>query len=255
MKHWTRDLRGQRVWFVGASSGIGAATARLLAERGARVAITGRRTKLLEEVAGDQMAVVPVDVTDAAAMRRAATTVEQELGGIDTVVWCAAYWEKSDALHWDAHSFARHYDVNVLGLNNLLAATLPAMVESGRGHVVGVASVAGFRGFPGAEAYGSTKAALIALLESLRASLWTRGVRVTTVAPGFVRTELTAVNDFPMPFMIDVDRAAASIVRGIERGRLAIVFPWPMAALMTMARYVPTRWWSARFGKAASRAS
>jgi len=248
MRHWSRDLRGQRVWFVGASSGIGAATARLMADRGASVAISGRRGALLEEVAGDRMAVVPVDVTDAAEMRRAATTVAQALGGIDTIVWCAAYWEKSDAVRWDAHSFARHYEVNVLGFNNLLATTLPAMVENGRGHVVGVASVAGFRGFPGAEAYGSTKAALIALLESLRASLWTRGVRVTTVAPGFVKTELTEVNDFPMPFLIDVDRAAASIVRGIERGRLEIVFPWRMAALMKLARYVPVRWWAARFG-------
>ena len=99
--------------------------------------------------------------------------------------------------------------MNVLGLNDLLAAVLPGMVDRGRGHIVGVASVAGFRGLPGAEAYGSTKAAQLILLESLRVSLCTHGVRVTTVAPGFVRTELTAVNTFPMPFMIDVDRAAA----------------------------------------------
>ncbi len=251
MTSWTRDLAGQKIWFVGASSGIGAETARLLADRGAEVAISGRRTELLEAVAAGRMSVVAVDVTDAGAVATAAQEVAQALGGIDTVVWCAAYWEKSDATRWDADAFARHYDVNVLGFNNVLAAVLPGMVDRRRGHVVGVASVAGFRGFPGAEAYGSTKAALIALLESLRASLWTTGVAVTTVAPGFVRTELTAVNDFPMPFLIDADQAAASIVRGIERGRLEIVFPWRMALVMKLARYVPVRWWAARMGKAA----
>jgi NADP-dependent 3-hydroxy acid dehydrogenase YdfG len=249
VKHWTRDLPGQKIWFVGASSGIGAATARLLTERGARVAISGRRRDLLTQVAGDRMVVAPLDVTDREAVRRVASEVADALGGIDVVVWCAAYWKQSDATQWDADAFARHYEVNVLGFNNVVDATLPAMLERGRGHLAGVASVAGFRGFPGAEGYGSTKAALVALLESLRASLWTRGVRVTTIAPGFVRTELTAVNQFPMPFLIDLDQAAASIVRGIERGRLEIVFPWRIATLMKLARFVPVRWWAARFGR------
>lgn len=252
MKSWTRDLRGQKIWFVGASSGIGAETARLLTERGAEVAISGRRVELLEAVAGGRMVVAPLDVTDPGAVASVAREVARALGGIDAVVWCAAYWEQSDPRHWDAQAFARHYEVNILGFNSVLAAVLPVMVERGRGHVVGVASVAGFRGFPGAEAYGSTKAAMIALLESLRASLWTRGVRVTTVAPGFVRTELTAANDFPMPFLIDADRAAAAIVRGLERGRIEIVFPWPMALTMKLARLVPVRWWAVRFGRNAA---
>jgi short-subunit dehydrogenase len=135
--------------------------------------------------------------------------------------------------------------VNLLGLNTLLGAVLPGMVERRHGHVVGVASVAGFRGLPGAEAYGATKAAQINLLEALRTSLARSGVRVTTVCPGFVRTEMTAVNSFPMPFIIEADEAARAIADGLQRGRTEIVFPLPMAILMKAARLVPVRLWAA----------
>jgi short-subunit dehydrogenase len=152
---------------------------------------------------------------------------------------------------WDAASFARHVELNLLGLNSLLGAVLPGMVERGAGHVVGIASVAGFRGFPGGEAYGATKAAQIALLESLRASLLRDGVRVTTVAPGFVKTALTDVNEFPMPFIISAEKAGRSIARGLERGQMEIVFPFRMAVAMKLARLVPVRWWAVLYSRAA----
>ena len=133
------------------------------------------------------MTVVPLDATDRDAVRRAAAEVTEALGGLDVVVWCAGYWKQFDAAQWDPEVFARHVEVNLLGLNNLLAAVLPQMAADGRGHLVGIASVAGYRGIPGAEAYGATKAAQINLLEALRASLGPRGVRVTTVCPGFVQ--------------------------------------------------------------------
>lgn len=238
-------VSGQRVWLVGASSGIGAAVARELVSRGAHVAISARRRDRLDEVAGGRMVVVPADATDSTAVAAAAREVTETLGGLDTVIWCAGYWKKSDASAWDAADFARHVDVNLLGFNRVLAAVLPGMVERGRGHIVGVASVAGYRGLPGAEAYGATKAAQLNLLEALRVSLRRRGVRVTTVAPGFVRTELTDGNTFPMPFIIDADAAGRSIVDGLERGRMEIVFPLPMAVLMKVARLVPIRLWAA----------
>ena len=240
---------GRRVWVVGASSGIGAERARELDRRGARVAVTARRRDRLEEVAGGRMVVVPADVTDGAMLRAAAEGVTGALGGLDMVVWCAGYWKQSDAAHWDPAEFARHVEVNLLGLNELLAAVLPPMVARGRGHLVGVASVAGFRGLPGAEAYGATKAAQLNLFESLRVSLRSRGVRVTTVAPGFVRTEMTAVNSFPMPFIIDAGRAARIIADGLERGRTEIVFPWRMAVLMKAARLVPVGLWARMVGR------
>ncbi len=247
-KSWTRRFKDQRVWIVGASSGIGAEVAKELSRRGAHVAISARRRDRLDEVADGRMAVVPADASDPASISSAAAAAATALGGLDTVIWCAGYWQQTDPASWDMEEFARHVEVNLLGLNALLGVMIPVMVEQGRGHLVGITSVSGLRGFPGGEAYGATKAAQINLLESLRGSLRHYGVRVTTVAPGFVRTEMTAVNTFPMPFIIDADKAGRIIARGLRRGRAEIVFPLRMAIAMKMARLMPTRWWAAIMG-------
>lgn len=237
-------LAGQRIWLVGASSGIGAALAEELHRRGALVAVSARRAERLEEVAGDRMVAVVCDATVPASVDAAAARVATELGPIDVVVWCAGLWQQFDSAQWDAASFARHVEVNLLGLNAVLAATVPPFVARGRGHVVGIASVAGYRGLPGAEAYGATKAAQINLLEGMRAALHSKGVRVTTVCPGFVRTEMTETNDFPMPFIIEPGDAAERIADGLEAGRAEIVFPRRMAVLMKAARLVPVGAWA-----------
>jgi short-subunit dehydrogenase len=218
--------------------------ARELVDRGARVAISARRTDRLAEVAAGRMTVVEADVTDWSSLDAAARRVRRELGETDLVVHCAGFWKQMDAASWDREVFARHVEVNLLGLNNLLGTVLPRMVERGQGQIVGVASVAGYRGLAGAEAYGATKAAQLNLLEALRAALRRRGVTVTTVCPGFVRTQLTAGNRFPMPFMVEPERAARSICDGLERGRMEIVFPLPMAVLMKTARLLPVRVWT-----------
>jgi short-subunit dehydrogenase len=238
-------LHGRRCWIVGASSGIGAALATELRERGAHVAISARREDRLEGVSQGKMVTVACDVTDPAGVAAAARSVDAQLGGIDLVVWSAGTWGQFDPLHWDRKSFAEHVEVNLLGLNNVLAAVLPPMVERRAGQIVGIASVAGYRGLPGAEAYGATKAAQLVLLEALRASLAKKNVLVTTVAPGFVRTEMTESNSFPMPFIIDADQAARAIADGLERGRHEIVFPLPMAVLMKIAKLLPQRAWDA----------
>ena len=238
-------VAGRRYWLVGASSGIGAELARELVRRGADVAISARRAEDLREVGEGTMAIVPVDATDREAVGHAADEVRATLGGIDVVVWCAGYWQQFDAAQWDADVFARHIEVNLLGLNNVLAAVVPTMTKEKSGHLVGIASVAGYRGLAGAEAYGATKAAQINLLEGLRAALARHGVRVTTVCPGFVRTEMTESNEFPMPFIIDADEAARTIVDGLEGGRTEIVFPLRMAVTMKVARLLPVRLWSA----------
>ncbi len=237
-------IRARRYWVVGASSGIGAALATELVHRGATVAISGRRAAQLQRVAGGRMTTVPLDATDPDAVLHAADAVRDALGGLDVVVWSAGYWKQFDAAAWDRESFERHVTVNLLGLNNVLAAVLPHMARTGRGHVVGIASVAGYRGLAGAEAYGATKAAQINLLEALRAALSHQGIRVTTVCPGFVRSEMTATNSFPMPFIIDPDDAARAIADGLERHQVEIVFPFRMALLMKTARLIPVRTWS-----------
>jgi short-subunit dehydrogenase len=238
------DLRNARVWVVGASSGIGAEVAREMVRRGARVAISARRRSELEEVASGGMLVVPLDVTDHVAVQAAAQRVSRELGGIDLLVAAAGYWQQTTPGELDLDLFTRHVQVNLMGMAASISAVLPDMRARGKGTVVGVASVAGYRGIPGAEAYGATKAAQINLLEALRAGLRGSGVRVQTVCPGFVETPMTESNQFPMPFMIPADRAARTIVEGIETGKAEIIFPWRMALLMKVARLLPVRLWT-----------
>jgi short-subunit dehydrogenase len=245
------DLGGKVVWVVGASSGIGAATASELAARGATVAVSARRAEQLERVSGGRMLVVPVDVTDAAAVAAAADEVRAAHGRIDVAVLAAGWWQQMDARAWDTEVFDRHVQVNLVGTSNAIAAVLPDMLARRSGVIAGIASVAGYRGLAGAEAYGATKAAQINLLEALRVQLRRSGVRVTTVCPGFVRTELTAGNAFPMPFLIDADQAARAICDGLERGRSEIVFPLPMALLMKAARLVPVGLWPRLWARAA----
>ena len=246
-------LAGRNIWIVGASSGIGAALAVELVGRGARVAISARRADALDSVAAGRMTVVPVDVTDRSALDAAAAAVRDELGEIDMVVFNAGFWEQMNAAAWDRDLFARHVEINLLGLNNCIGAVLPEMVRAGRGRLVSVASVAGYRGITGAEAYGATKAAQINMLEALRGGVAGHGISVTTVCPGFVRTDLTAKNAFPMPFMIDADAAARSICNGLERGQMEIVFPLPMAVLMKIARLLPVRLWAAAMRRVGQR--
>lgn len=240
----TTGWTGHRVWIVGASRGIGAELARELTLAGANVAISARDGADLADVAGDDMLAVPVDVTDRAAVADAAAAVHDGLGEIDTVVYSAGYWKQTDARDWDADSYQRHIEVNLLGLNNVIAATLPRMVARRAGRVAAIASVAGYRGLPGAEAYGATKAAQINQLEGMRAALRRCGVDVVTICPGFVRTEMTEGNSFPMPFMIEADEAAREIRDGLADGRPEIVFPTRMAVAMKLARLVPIRAWT-----------
>jgi NADP-dependent 3-hydroxy acid dehydrogenase YdfG len=244
-------LRGKVVWVVGASSGIGAATARELVTRGATVAISARRGEELEKISEGCMLVVPLDVTDASAVAAGAKQVLAEHGRIDVALLAAGYWQQMNARAWDTDVFDRHLQVNLVGMSNAIAAVLPGMIERGSGCIAGIASVAGYRGLAGAEAYGATKAAQINMLEALRASVAKSGVRVTTICPGFVRTQLTAGNTFPMPFLIDADQAATAICDGLERERNEIVFPLPMALLMKLARLVPIGLWARLSGRAA----
>jgi len=136
-------------------------------------------------------------------------------------------------------------------MSNAIAAVLPQMLARRSGVIAGISSVAGYRGLAGSEAYGATKAGQINLLESLRIHVARRGVRVTTICPGFVRTDLTAGNAFPMPFIIEADAAGRAICDGLERERTEIVFPVGMAILMKAARLVPARVWSALWSRSA----
>jgi NAD(P)-dependent dehydrogenase (short-subunit alcohol dehydrogenase family) len=247
------DLSGKVAWVIGGSSGIGAAVARELRSRGSDVAISARREDELAEVSAGSMLALTADVTDASSLQAAASRIRDQLGPIDLVVLSAGYWQQMSVRDWDTETFDRHVQVNLIGMSNAIAAVLPEMLERRSGVIAGISSVAGYRGLAGSEAYGATKAGQINLLESLRIHLAGSGVRVTTICPGFVRTDLTAGNTFPMPFMIEADAAGDLICEGLERDRTEVVFPLRMAVLMKAARLVPAAAWSALWSRSPSR--
>jgi NAD(P)-dependent dehydrogenase (short-subunit alcohol dehydrogenase family) len=230
---WT----GRRVWLAGASSGIGAATAALLIERGARVAVSARSAEALRERYAGNALVVPADVTDAAAMQSAAGHVASALGGIDLVLNFAGTYREMRPWDMDLAAVRGIIDLNLTGTFNVLAAAQPHL-KAGCGFGL-VSSVAGYGGLPNSLAYGATKAALINLAASLWLDYRSRGVSIYLVNPGFVETPLTAKNRFPMPFLIPADAAARAIVAGLERGAFEIHFPRRFSGMLKLFNLLP----------------
>jgi NAD(P)-dependent dehydrogenase (short-subunit alcohol dehydrogenase family) len=249
-------IRGSVAWITGGSSGIGAALAHELCRRGARVAITARRAERLADVAASapgEAHALPGDVREPAALEEVVAAVEANVGPIDLAVLNAGIWTQVDVGTWDSAVIREHIETNFMGMVHGLDAVLPRMLARRSGTIVGVASVAGYRGYTRAEAYGPSKAAEINLLESLRVDLGPLGVDVQLVNPGFVRTPLTEANDFPMPFMIEAPDAARRIADAIEKGKAETVFPLPYRVGMKLVRVAPVRLYTAvsrRFVKA-----
>ena len=234
------DWRGQTVWLVGASSGIGLATAQALHRAGAKVVVSARQQALLQEfVAGHPGAqACPLDVTDAAAVQAVAGQLLAQ-GPLDLVVYCAGHYKAQRAYDFELSQMLLHQQINYVGALHVLAAVLPAMLERGRGHLSLIGSVAGYRGLPKSLAYGPTKAALINLAESLYADLHPRGIGVSVVNPGFVQTPLTEQNRFHMPALITPDQAADEMLQGWRRGRFEIHYPRRFTAWMKLLQCLP----------------
>lgn len=237
-----RDWTGKTVWLVGASSGIGLATAKALHARGARVVVSARKAQALEEFAQAHPGAIalPLDVTDAQAVHAAARCLLGE-GGLDLVVYCAGHYVAQRAFEFNLAEMRRHLDINYTGALHVLDAVLPAMLARGQGHVSLVASVAGYRGLPNSLAYGPTKAALINLAETLYADLHPRGLGVSVINPGFVQTPLTAQNRFAMPALITPEQAAWAMVQGWAQGRFEIHFPKRFTLWMKLWQWLPYR--------------
>lgn len=237
-------LAGKVVWVTGASSGIGAAVARELARRGARVAVTARREEPLRALAASDPGITayPGDITDRASVAAVVRDVVAALGPIDVALLNAGTYSPVLPEGFTAEVFRRHVEVNVMGTVHCIEAVLPAMRRRGSGRIAVVASVTGIAALPMASAYGATKAFLISMADSLRADLAGErsGVRVTVIEPGFVNTELTGQNDFAMPFVIEADEAARAMADGLEAGAAEIAFPRRMAlAMKLIGRWLP----------------
>lgn len=235
-----RTWRGQRIWVIGASYGIGAALARRLINDGAQVAISARSRDLLDAIAERTDALVAVlDVTDRASVAQAARQVIAAWGGIDLVMIVAGTHTAMNAETFNVPRATRLFEVNVMGVLHCLDAVLPQLLQQNRGGVAIVSSVAGYRGLPKALIYGPTKAALINLAESLYLDLAPRGLGVYLVNPGFVDTPLTQKNDFRMPALVPADEAARLTLKGIADGEFEIHFPKRFTRILRLLRTLP----------------
>lgn len=233
-----------RVFLTGASSGIGAALARHYAAQGAVLGLAARRAGALAELAASlpgEVATYTLDVTDAEALAAAAADFVARFGPPDVVVANAGISAGTLTEHTeDLAVFRRIMDTNVYGLAATFAPFIGPMHAAGRGgRLVGIASVAGIRGLPGAEAYSASKAAAIAYLESLRLEMRPYGIKVVTIAPGYIDTPMTEINPYPMPFLLPADVAARRFAAAIARGTSYAVIPWPMGIVAKLLRLLP----------------
>lgn len=243
-----------RVFITGASSGIGAALARHYAAAGASLGLVGRRRDALTGLAASlpgEHAVYCVDVAEAGALADAATDFMVRFGVPDVVIANAGVsvgtlTEEAD----DLAAFERVLRTNVLGIVASFQPFVAPLRGCGRGRLVGIASVAGIRGLPGAGAYSASKAAAIAYLESLRVELHGSGVKVVTIAPGYIDTPMTAINPYPMPFLLPADEAARRFARAIEAGVGYTVIPWQMGVVAKLLRLLPNPLFDRLFARA-----
>ena len=243
-----------RVVITGASSGIGSALARQYGRRGAELALIGRRAQALEQLAASlpgRCSVYPVDVRDEAALLAAGRDFLAQHGCPD-IVFANAGISVGTLTEFaeDLAVFAETMETNVLGIVRTFQPFIACMRERGRGTLVGIASVAGYRGLPGGGAYSASKAAAIAYLESLRTELRDTGVRVTTICPGYVATSMTENNPYPMPFLMHPDQAAAKIAALVGRGAAYAVIPWQMAIVARVLHVLPNGLYDRLFARA-----
>jgi NAD(P)-dependent dehydrogenase (short-subunit alcohol dehydrogenase family) len=240
---WT----GRTAWLLGASSGIGRATASRLHALGATVVVSARSQAALQEFvdAHPGSMALPLDVVDRGAMQSAAAAILQAHGTIDLAMYCAGVFKPLRATDFDLDEALRQLQINYTGALHLLDAVLPALLrqaEAGRGgHLSLVSSVTGYRGLPTALGYGPTKAALINLAETLYLDLSARGIGVSVINPGYVDTPATAQNAYTMPALISAEQAAREIVDGWARGRFEIHFPKRFTRVLKFARLLGDR--------------
>lgn len=238
---WTNRV----VLITGASSGIGRGLATELGKRGAKLGLVARRGEVLAELVneilrgGGHAIALPADVKDAASIRQAALKLREEYGPIDLLVANAGIGATTDPAKLDAAEVAGVINVNVIGASNSVAAVVPEMVERGQGQLVVISSLAAYRGLPKSAAYCASKAAVSAFFESLRLDLQPKGIDVTIIHPGFIKTQLTAGRHAQMPFLMELDDAVATIVRVIEKRKKSYAFPWQLASIVRAGLIMP----------------
>jgi NAD(P)-dependent dehydrogenase (short-subunit alcohol dehydrogenase family) len=241
------EWRNRVVFLTGASSGIGEGLALALAKRGAILGLLARReTELRDlaarcEAAGGKARVFTADVTYADGIAKAAEQLRNEFGHIDIMIANAGIGgNNSETRSLQPEAVKKVIDINLLGAVNSIHAVLPHMLERGSGHLVAISSLAGFRGLPKSAAYSASKAGMTALFESVRLDVQQKGIDVTIIQPGFIKTPLTAGRENKMPFLMELDDAIPLFLRAIERKKKFAAFPWQLATIVRAGRIFPT---------------
>jgi short-subunit dehydrogenase len=235
----------KNVMITGASSGIGRGLAVELSRRCARVGLIARRADTLKEIvneieaANGKALAIPADVTNAESVGAAAERLRSEFGPIDLLIANAGVGATVDAAELKGSTVAGVINVNVLGAANSVSAVVPEMVKRGSGHLVVISSLAAYRGLPKSAAYCASKAAVSAFFESLRLDLQPRGIDVTIIHPGFIKTPLTAGRHAQMPFLMELDDAVAKIISAIEKRKKSYAFPWQLASVVRAGMIMP----------------
>ncbi len=238
-------MKDKVIWLTGASSGIGEAFAKKLCTIPCKLAITARNDEKLSEfvqsAAGEaaEVRAYAGDVTSPERMSEIAAEISNDFGSIDILVANAGTHIPTEVTDFNVAEYRKIAEINYFGVLNCINAVLPAMRERGKGHIVGVSSVAGYRGLPRAAAYGASKAAVTHFLESLRLDLEPFGIDVSVVSPGFVKTPLTDKNDFEMPFLISAEQAAEEMLKGIQNKDYEIHFPKRFTYFLKFLRILP----------------
>ncbi len=240
------NWKSRTVFLTGASSGIGEALAIALAKKGAILGLLARREELLSSLAekcaavGGEARIFPCDVVDADAVHTAAERFRQEFGHIDIMIANAGISGKSRETHDLIPSAVKQViDTNLMGAVNAVHAVLPQMLERGSGHLVAISSLAGFRGLPKSAAYSASKAAMTVFFESVRLDVAQKGISVTIIQPGFIRTPLTAGREAKMPFLMNLDDSIPHFIKAIENKKKFAAFPWQLATLVRLGKIMP----------------
>jgi short-subunit dehydrogenase len=238
-------IQGSCVWLTGASSGIGEALAYELARRGALVALTARRGEVLDKIvqcirsAGGKAWSFPGDVTNLEQMKELVNEIERTVAPVTIAIPNAGTHVFTKPEEFNSNEYLELMQLNFGGMLYCIEAVLPRMLQRGQGQIAPVASLAGYRGLPRAAAYGASKSAMIHFLESIRFHLKTKGLVISIVNPGFVKTPLTDKNDFYMPFLVDSERAARIICDGVEKNKREIAFPKLFSWILKVGRVLP----------------
>ena len=234
------------VFLTGASSGIGEALAVAMAKRGATLGLLARREELLKELAGKCVEVggnaryFAVDVTNAKAVAGAAESLRNEFGKIDVLIANAGIGgNNTETRNLNAEAVAQVININLLGAVNAVSAVLPQMLERKSGQLVAISSLAGFRGLPKSAAYSASKAGMTAFFESVRLDVQTKGVNVTIIQPGFIKTPLTSGRASKMPFLMELEDSIPHFLNAVEKRKKFAAFPWQLATFVRLARVFP----------------